>query len=272
MDEGGYEKLADGQGSYRDILRNEKQAVSLEQENRVQKTEDQAARLIEEYERKLRSEPKNLKLIRNLAELYTQKQQYDRALQYYEQIRSSEGGNDPSLDRAVAETTARRFDSQLAELNPFAPETAALAEKIKADKLNFQITECHGRAERYPTDLAIRFEMGLLYFQAGRIGEAIAEFQKAQNNPHKRIPALNYLAQCFAKRKMFDLAARTLQNAIKEKSGFDEEKKSLVYELGCVLETMGRKEEAVDQFKLIYETDIGYKDVAAKVDAFYAGS
>jgi hypothetical protein len=70
---------------------------------------------------------------------------------------------------------------------------------------------------------------------------------------------------------MNDLAARTLQNAIKEKVIFDEEKKDLIYSLGCVLEKMGKKEEAIDQFKLIYETDIGYKDVAAKVDAYYSG-
>ena len=69
---------------------------------------------------------------------------------------------------------------------------------------------------------------------------------------------------------MFDLAARTLQNAIKEKLVFDDEKKDLVYNLGCVLENMGKKEEAIEQFKLIYEMDIGYKDIAAKVDAYYA--
>ena len=62
-----------------------------------------------------------------------------------------------------------------------------------------------------------------------------------------------------------------LQNAIKEKLVFDEEKKDLIYNLGCVLEAMGKKDEAIEQFLLIYETDIGYRDVAAKVDAFYAG-
>ena len=36
-------------------------------------------------------------------------------------------------------------------------------------------------------------------------------------------------------------------------------------------ERVTRDKEAVEQFKLIYETDIGYKDVAAKVDAYYAG-
>jgi len=70
---------------------------------------------------------------------------------------------------------------------------------------------------------------------------------------------------------MFDLAAKTLQNAIKEKPGFDEEKKDLTYQLGCVLESMGKKDEAIEQFKIIYEMDISYKDVSAKVDAFYGG-
>ena len=70
---------------------------------------------------------------------------------------------------------------------------------------------------------------------------------------------------------MNDLAARTLQNAIKEKSGFDEEKKELIYALGIVLEKMGKMDEAIEQFKQIYEIDYGYKDVAAKVEASYPG-
>ena len=82
---------------------------------------------------------------------------------------------------------------------------------------------------------------------------------------------MHYLGQCFTRRGMNDLAARTLQNAIKEKLTFDDEKKGLIYTLGCVLEKMGKKQEAIGQFELIYATDIGYKDVAAKVDAFYSG-
>jgi tetratricopeptide (TPR) repeat protein len=271
MDEGGYGALADGSGSYRDILRNKEEATSLEQEKRVVKTEDTAERLIREYESRLPAEPHNLKLVRQLAELYTQKKQFDRALEFYDRIKNSEMGNDPSLHGAIANTISRRFDHQITELNPFDPGHAESVAKIQTEKLAFQLAECQKRAESNPTDLAIRFELGSLYFQAGKIGEAIQELQKAQGNPHKRLAALSLLAQCFARRKMFDLAARTLQNAIKESPVFNEEKKDLIYQLGCVLESMGKKEEAVEQFKLIYESDIGYKDVAAKVDAFYAG-
>jgi hypothetical protein len=70
---------------------------------------------------------------------------------------------------------------------------------------------------------------------------------------------------------MFDLAARTLQTALKEKPVFDEEKKELIYNLGCMLDAMGKKEEAIEQFKLIYEVDSGYKDVSAKVEKYYEG-
>jgi len=270
LDEGGYGALEGGGGSFRDILKDKAEAVSLEQEKRVQKTEDVTGRLIAEYEERLQTEPDNLKLVRSLAELFTQKKQFDRALTLYDRLKSSDMGNDPSLDQAVANTVVKRFDFQLEQLNPFEPDQSVQVEQIKAEKLAFQVADCQKRVEKYPTDLAIRYELGVFYFQAGKIGEAIAEFQKAQGNPHKRLLAMSYLAQCFARRKMFDLAARTLQNAIKEKPVFDDEKKDLIYNLGCVFEGMGKKEEAVEQFKIIYESDISYKDVAAKVDAFYA--
>jgi tetratricopeptide (TPR) repeat protein len=272
MNEGGYDALASGEGSYRDILKNEKEAVSLEQEKRMHKTEDVAERLINDYEARLGAEPGNVKLLRSLAELYTQKGQYDRALSYYEQIQATDAGaGDATLDRAMAETRVRSYENQLEKLDKTSPEYAEQAAALQAEKLNFQVADCQKRVEKFPTDLALRYEMGVLYFQIGKIGEAIQELQKAQQNQHKRISAMNYLGQCFARRKMYDLGAKTLQNAIKEKVLFDDEKKELIYNLGSILDSMGKKEEAVEQFKQIYEVDIGYRDVAAKVDAFYGG-
>ena len=168
MDEGGYTALEGGQGSYRDILKDKKEAVSLEQEKRVVKTEDVTERLIGEYEARLETEPKNLKLVRSLAELYTQKKQFDRALALYDRVRNSEMGNDPSLERAIADTIVRRFDYQLEQLDPAAPDYAEQSAKIQAEKLNFQVTECQKRVEKYPTDLAIRFEMGAAVFSGGQ--------------------------------------------------------------------------------------------------------
>ncbi|MGO8931840.1 MAG: tetratricopeptide repeat protein [Limisphaerales bacterium] len=271
LDEGGYEALADGTGSYRDILANKEEAVSLEQEHRQVKTEDVAERLINEYEERLKVEPKNIKLLRSLAELYTQKKQFDKALSYYEKIKSSEVGGDASLDRNIADTVVRKFDHEASLLDTSAADYADKLAKLQADKQAYQLAECQKRAEKFPTDLQIRFELGQLYFQMGKITEAMKEFQKAQGNPHRRIQALSYLGQCFARRGINDLAATTFQDAIKEKVVFDDEKKELIYLLGCVYEKMAKKEEAIAQFKLIYAVDVGYKDVAEKIDAYYSG-
>jgi tetratricopeptide (TPR) repeat protein len=213
-----------------------------------------------------------VKLLRNIAELYTEKKQFDLALKFYEQIKASEAGaSDATIDSAIATTKSRRFDAQIGQLDATAPDYTEKVAQINADKQAFRIAECQKRVEKFPTDLAIRYEMGVLYFEAGRIGEAIQEFQKSKGNPNKRLASTNYLAQCFAKRKMYDLAAKTFQEAIKEKQVFDDEKKDLVYNLGTVFEAMEKKDEAIEQFKLIYEVDIGYKDVGAKVDKYYGG-
>ncbi len=271
LDEGGYNALADGKGSFRDVLRNKEEAVSLEQEKRVQKSEDASLRLINEYEARLQNEPDNTKLMRSLAELYTQKNQFDRALEFYQRLKNSGIAGDATLDRAITDVTVKQFDFQIVQLNPLAVDHAEQLAKLQADKAEFQMADCRARVEKYPTDLGIRFELGQLYFQSGKIAEALAEFQKAQQNPHKRIPAMSLLAQCFALRGMNDSAVRTLQTAIKESPVMNEEKKDLVYNLGCVFEKMGKKAEAIEQFLILYELDVTYRDVGAKVDAHYAG-
>ena len=271
LKEGGYEALSEGKGSYRDILKNKDEAAILEQQNRQVKTEDTTEKLINEYETRLKTEPKNMKLVRSLAEMYTSKKDFDKAMMYYDQLKNSEVGADASLDKGIAETMGRRFDHQLSQLDSSAPDYPEKAAKIQAEKDAYQLSECQKRAERFPTDLHIRFELGQLYFKAGKISEAIAELQKAQGNPQRRIAAMNFLGQCYAKRKMYDLAIRTFQAAIKEKPVFDEEKKDLVYNLGTIYELMGKKEEAIKQFEEIYGVDASYRDVGKKMDDHFSG-
>ena len=271
LEQGGYEALAGGTGSYRDILKDKAEAVMLEQQNRQVQTEDTAERLIGEYEARLKTEPNHLRTMRNLAELYTQKKQFDRALEYYGRIKATDVGADASLDRAIAETRLRQFDHQVAQLDPNAIDFTERSAQLEAEKQAYQLEECRKRVEHFPTDLSIRFELAQLYFNLGKTSEAIKEFQKAQANPHKKVASMNYLAQCYARRGILDLAASTLQDAVKEKLVFDEEKKDLVYNLASVLEKMGKRDEAIAQFKQIYAVDSGYKDVEAKIDAYYNG-
>jgi tetratricopeptide (TPR) repeat protein len=227
--------------------------------------------LLKEYETRAKTEPNNLKLLRNIAEIYAQRNEFDRSIEFYEKMAAVDGGNDSSLQRTIAEIKVKRFNHQLAQLDASAPDYSEKAAQITAERDAFQIDECKARSEKYPTDMLIRFELGVLYFKAGKVAEAMPELQKAKTNPNKRLAAMNYLAQCLAKRNMNDMAADTVQEALKEKLTFDAEKMELTYTLGCLFEKMGKKEEAIEQFKLIYKVDMGYKDVAKKIDDYYAG-
>lgn len=271
LNEGGYEALADGTGSYRDILKDKGEAVRLEQESRITKDAGQVQGLIQQYEARLAAEPGNVRLLRSLAELCAQQKDYYRAIAYYNLIEQIPGGMDSTLERDRCETVVKRFNQYIEQLDPAAPDYEALKADAAAQRDGFVLADCLARAERYPTDLAIRFELGVLYYNLGRISEAIPELQRGENNPHKRIQSMLYSARCFTARNMDDMAARKLQAALKEKLAFDEERKELLYTLGCVLEKMGKTEEAMEQFKHIAEVDFGYRDVAARVDKYYSG-
>lgn len=271
LKEGGYEALSDGTGSYRDILKDKDRAVAMEQESRQVKTEDVAQRMITDYEERLAAEPRNVKVLRSVAELYEQQKNFDKALETYQRIVDLEGNTDAALQKVISDATVKKLNHAISQLDPADPASAEKIKELQQQRDAFYLAEVEQRAERYPNDLLIRFDLAKLYFQTGKIREAIKEFQKSQNNPNKRIQSMSYLGQCFAQLGMNDMAARSLQNALKEKLTFDEEKKEMIYALGLVLDKMGKKEESIDQFKQIYEVDSGYKDVADRVEKYYSG-
>jgi tetratricopeptide (TPR) repeat protein len=271
MKEGQYDRAGEQGVSYRDMLKDQSEATSLEQEKREVKSEDLALKLIGDNEARMTREPGNVKLLRSNAELFVQRKEFDKALECYNRIVATEGAADPAIEKAIGDVTLKKLDHQLAQFDPANPDHAPQIAQLQTERVAYQIADTQRRAEKYPTDLDIRFELGRLFFEAGRVTEAIQELQKARNNPHRRLAAMGYLSKCYFRRGMNDLAARQLQEALKEKLSFDDEKKDLTYHLGLVLEKMGKPEEAIEQFKLIYEADIGYRDVSAKVDAYYEG-
>ena len=77
------------------------------------------------------------------------------------------------------------------------------------------------------------------------------------------------LGQCFMARLMYDLAAKTLEDAVAELPAMDSTKKDVIYNLGLVYEKMEDKEKCIFRMKQIYEVDYGYRDVAARVEGSY---
>ena len=271
LNEGGYESIAEGKGSFRDILKDKKEAARLEQESRITKDATQSQNLIEQYLARLTTDPTNLRLLKNVAELYAQQKDYFHSIHYYNLIEQIPGAMDATLEQARNDVILKRFNQVIEQIDPAAEDYEAQKAAIVAERDAFILNDCLARVEKYPTDKAIRFELGLLYFNQGRIIEAQPEFQQAENNPQRRVQAMLYSARCMTARNMNDMAARKLQNALKEKQGFDDERKELLYTLGIVLEKMGKAEDSIKQFMDIYEVDMKFRDVEERVNRHYSG-
>lgn len=129
--------------------------------------------------------------------------------------------------------------------------------------------ELKSQLERNPSDLLSRYQLGELLYESRDWDQAIQHLQQAVQHPRRRTAALNLLGLCFKNKGMLDLALSQFERAFTTEGSSHEEQKEILYNLGSVHEEMGQKEKALGAFKKIYEEDIGYRDVAQKVEKYY---
>ena len=217
-------------------------------------------------EERLQNEPENYKLGVDIAKLCVEQKDFKRAFEYYEWVEDNNQAGDSSLDRAIGDAYEARFDHEIKQC----PEGSQERNEIMQERDRFMLENCRQRAEKFPTMLEFRFEMGERLLKLGDAGEAIKAIQRSQNSPKHKLESLNLLGQCFMQKGMHDMALSQFEKALSEKGVFDEQKKELIYNLGQVNEQLGRLEDAALHFKSIYEVDIGFRDVAEKVEGGYS--
>lgn len=253
--------------SYRDMIKDTKEATLLEQASKAVKTSTDVDALIAENLKKIEREPQNINYRRALAELYARVEQFDKAIAALKEAQQMSGGGDPQLDRAHSAIRIRQFDAEIAALAAAGKQAEADAKKKEKD--DFLYADAEDKVKRYPNDLQFRYDFGTALYDRGQLNEAIQQFQLAQKNPQRRIRALYYLALCFKKKQQLDIALEQLEKANAELTVMDDVKKDIIYELGSILEAMGRADKAVEYYKEIYAVDIGFRDIAAKIEKSY---
>lgn len=261
----GWGKVADGKG-FREGLKDQDQTKKIEQMERGVKTDHDADVLIEDTLNKIKAEPKNVNYYRSLARLYAQRKMFNEAVATIQKAMELAPG-DPELDKTVTGIMLQKIDSEIDTLKASGDTAGAEAKQGERDQYFFD--NLQDRVKRYPNDYGLRYELGVILFENDYINEAIQQLQLAQKSPKHRIQALFSLARCFKSKEHFDMAFEQLEKASGELVVMDEQKKDVLYELGDVCEKMGDPEKAAFYFKQIYSVDIGYKDIADKIENVY---
>ncbi len=267
--EGRYESFQDKDSSFRTALKDEEEAVALEQRGRTVNDVDTLTERIAHNIRAIEKEPGSFQLLRETAELCILKKDFDQALSFAEVIRSKGLGEDAGVEQLFSDINSKRIEHRMSEISDTDPEFESKRAAVMREKDEYDLQQLEARSAKYPNDLEVRFQIGKLYFKLENFSTAIQHFQRSQTHPHRKIASLGYLGKCFARKKMWDLAKRSLENAITEKLAFDDEKKDLLYELASIHEQTGNSDQAFEIYKSIFEMDIGYRDVDFKVTAYY---
>src|SRR5213596_178477 len=266
--------------TYRDLIKDKNEAISLEQQSRIRLTGEALDQQIEETYARHQTEPENLDFARRLGALSEQKEDLESAIRWYQYSADLAKGADTGLLRKISDLKIKCLEREIAAHEEFLSTHSARdevytqkSEQLRTAKISraeIFIADAQERVARNPTDLQLRFELGENFFSAGRFREAVPELQRARQNPHARLKAMNVLGCCYGELGMLDLAMKQLEEASREILSMDAMKKEVVYNLGVVYSRMGEPEKSLACMKQIYEVDYGYRDVARRVESSYA--
>jgi tetratricopeptide (TPR) repeat protein len=227
---------------------------------------------------KWQAEPQNPNHSKAIAALYVQRNEFQNAVPWYEEAFRAGGGIDSSLEKTIGDLKLRAGEQELHALREAAsaqtdPETAAqfqtAIEAKEAEVLALQLELAEARVRAQPNEGEFRYDLGAALYRAGNYKRACEELQQSLKQPSVRYQALNLLGLSFMKRGMLDFAINRLTLAESELPGMDEVKKEITYNLGLAYETAKQTDKSLDQWKKIYEHDMTYRDVAARVEASY---
>ena len=261
---GGWEKSED----FRDSLKNKEESSALESASKVVKTAEAVAEQLARLHAQFEKEPQNVVLAKQIAELCETQGSLDHALQWFQFSHELTQKTDPVLEKAVFRLQCALLDQEWEQAKAAGSEEA-VCDEILARKKSVILEGAKDRVKRYPNDLQYRFELGEALIDNGGYKEAVPELQQALRQPSVRHRALNLLGVSYQKRKMLDLAAKQYALAASEIVAMDNVKKDAIYSLGVILEEMGKKVEALEEFKKIYEVDSQFRDIAERVEAAY---
>jgi tetratricopeptide (TPR) repeat protein len=88
------------------------------------------------------------------------------------------------------------------------------------------------KSDRFPTEMAHRFELGVRLLRAGQVDEAIRALQAARSDPRHHGRSLLYLGYCFKSRNNWRLAKRNFEEALQNLPANDEAtRKEILFQL-----------------------------------------
>ena len=266
----------DGEGFQKNIKNKEEQeAIQAELDTTGTKTDQLIAAMREQYD----ENPEDIDRLQKLVDALARSEQTENETEAVKLLlQAHEQTGQYRYKVKAGDLKLKQINRVLRTLNEKAKagdEDAKikLQEGLKK-RLAFELKEFGERAQNYPTDLKLKFELAKRQYQAGQFDDAIGNFQEATREPKSRSAAHLYLGRCFVKKQWMDEAMSTLEKGLGQHADSDDAiGKELRYDLMTIKMAIAKEKSDADLAKQaqdlaseLLQTDINYKDIRQKMD------
>jgi tetratricopeptide (TPR) repeat protein len=225
---------------------------------------------------RLQSDPTNPTTYLQLAAVYRKAGQWERAAAV---LREGLGptGNTFELAAELADLEIEPFRRNLAlteeklQAAPEDPELRKIRVHLRKEINTRELELSRLKADRFPTEMGYRYEVGVRLLRAGQVDEAIQELQASRADPRHRWQSLLYLGHCFKARNNWRLAQRNYEDALQILPGGETAaRKDLLFLLAQGSAETGDLTKAVDLAHELANEDFTYRDIGRLLDEWQA--
>jgi tetratricopeptide (TPR) repeat protein len=115
------------------------------------------------------------------------------------------------------------------------------------------------------SDTESLFNLGIAYKEMGLYDEAVAEFEKAGNDPARALDCITLTGQCYMEAGETDAAMTAFKAGLAQTGLSEEGRMSLRFELGMLHQMNGQLLESLEFLQLVAEKDSFFRDVSVLV-------
>jgi tetratricopeptide (TPR) repeat protein len=248
----------------REQIKDKEVARELERAQRIHRSDDELKEDLARLEARY-ADTQTPELMIEMSELHEKLKDPDSALEWVERALSYRKDSLELASRA-GDLRAKVMKKAIAQAGKSGDD--ARASTLEKELWAFEAADYRRRVDLRPSDAALRLQLGKRLMKVGDFDGAMAELQKAMNDPRTKREAQLCLAQCFQGKGFADLARKEYQRALEGVAQVDERAKEILYNLGLISESEGNNAEARGYFARIFEVDIGYRDVAGKMERY----
>lgn len=249
----------------RDQIKDKDKARALDRAQRMhlsaEELEQELARLQDRYA----ETPSDPDLLVEMSGVHEKLKDPEAALEMIERALEYRKDSFELRDRA-GDLKTKIFKHSIAKASKDGDEQRA--NQLEQEFWRFEIEEIRRRVALQPGSTDLRLKLGQRLMRVAEYDEAVAELQRAVSDPRMKADALFLLGQCFQKKGFPDLARREYQKALDDRAGVDERTKEILYNLGAIAEAEDDRDEARSFYARVFEVDIGFRDVAKKMEDF----